>query len=160
MNVTGCLNTIQVNRWVFQNFKVKICQFLVHNGRLVRSNIFLKKQDSIRNLADLSPPSAEVKNGGAIPRFVWLQCINVRQSIGVLWRGISPSQSCYLHRTTQTQNKRRQTSMPWEGLEPMIPAFERAKACHALDRAVTVLGCISLRFVKYECFWYWKMFEV
>jgi hypothetical protein len=26
------------------------------------------------------------------------------------------------------------------GFEPMIPVFERAKAVHALDRAVTVIG--------------------
>jgi hypothetical protein len=31
------------------------------------------------------------------------------QSVGLLGRGISPSQGCYL---TQTQNKRTQTSMP------------------------------------------------
>jgi hypothetical protein len=30
--------------------------------------------------------------------------------------------------------------MPWVGLEPMIPAFERARIVHALDRAVTVTG--------------------
>jgi hypothetical protein len=38
-------------RWigrVIQNLKEKICQFLVHNCRLVRSNIVLKKQDSFR----------------------------------------------------------------------------------------------------------------
>jgi hypothetical protein len=33
---------------VFQNIKVKICQILVRNGRLVRSGIVLKKQDSFR----------------------------------------------------------------------------------------------------------------
>jgi hypothetical protein len=32
----------------------------------------------------------------------------LRQSADLLWRGISPSQARYLHRTTQTQNKRRQ----------------------------------------------------
>jgi hypothetical protein len=31
------------------------------------------------------------------------------------------------HRTTQTQNKRTQTSMPWMGFEPTIPVFERTK---------------------------------
>jgi hypothetical protein len=40
----------------------------------------------------------------------------------------------------RTQNKHRQTSMPWLGFEPMIPAFERAKTIHALDRAATVIG--------------------
>jgi hypothetical protein len=44
------------------------------------------------------------------------------------------------HRTTQTQNKHTQTSMPGVGFEPTIPAFERAKIVHALDRAATVIG--------------------
>jgi hypothetical protein len=30
--------------------------------------------------------------------------------------------------------------MPLVGLEPTIPAFERAKTVHALDRAATVIG--------------------
>jgi hypothetical protein len=30
------------------------------------------------------------------------------------------------------------------GFEPMIPAFERAKAVHALDRAATVIGACFL----------------
>jgi hypothetical protein len=33
-----------------------------------------------------------------------------------------------------------QTSMPRVGFEPTIPAFERAKTIHALDRAATVIG--------------------
>jgi hypothetical protein len=44
------------------------------------------------------------------------------------------------HRTTQTQNKRTQTSIPWMRFEPTIPAFEGAKTVHALDRAATVIG--------------------
>jgi hypothetical protein len=43
------------------------------------------------------------------------------------------------HRTAQTQNKRKQTSMSQVGFEPMIPAFERAKVFYALDRAATVI---------------------
>jgi hypothetical protein len=30
--------------------------------------------------------------------------------------------------------------MPRVGFEPTIPAFERAKTVHALDRAATVIG--------------------
>jgi hypothetical protein len=30
--------------------------------------------------------------------------------------------------------------MPRAGFEPTIPAFERAKTVHALDRAATVIG--------------------
>jgi hypothetical protein len=43
------------------------------------------------------------------------------------------------HRTTQTQNKRTQTSMRQVRFEPTIPVFERAKAVYALDRAATVI---------------------
>jgi hypothetical protein len=43
-------------------------------------------------------------------------------------------------RTTQTQNKRTQTSMPRVEFEPTIPAFEQAKTVHTLGRAATVIG--------------------
>jgi hypothetical protein len=50
------------------------------------------------------------------------------------WRGDQPvARPLSTHRTTQTQNKRTQISMPWVGFEPTIPAFERAKTVHALD---------------------------
>jgi hypothetical protein len=45
-------------------------------------------------------------------------------------------------RTTQTQNKRTQTSMPRSGFEPTTAMFERAKQVHtllALDCDVTVI---------------------
>jgi hypothetical protein len=43
------------------------------------------------------------------------------------------------YRTTQTQNKRRETSLPWGGFKPTIPMFERATTLHALDRTGTVI---------------------
>jgi hypothetical protein len=44
------------------------------------------------------------------------------------------------NRATRTQNKRsRQISMPGVGFEPTIPAFDRTKTVHALDRAATVI---------------------
>jgi hypothetical protein len=48
------------------------------------------------------------------------------------------------HRTSQTQNKRTQSSMPLVGFEPTIPASEWAKTVHALDCATTVTGFPSL----------------
>jgi hypothetical protein len=48
------------------------------------------------------------------------------------------------HRTTQTQNKRTQTSMPRVGFETTTPVFERAKTVHALDRAAAVIDKIDL----------------
>jgi hypothetical protein len=75
------------------------------------------------------------------------------QSVGLLGRGISPSQRpLRTHRTTQLQNNRTQTSMPLMGFEPTIPVFERAKTVHTLDRTATVIGpCILVGAQKY--FW-------
>jgi hypothetical protein len=61
------------------------------------------------------------------------------QSLGLLGRRSSPSQGCYLHRITKTQNKRTQTSMPRVGFEPTISVFERAKTVHTLNRAASVI---------------------
>jgi hypothetical protein len=44
------------------------------------------------------------------------------------------------HRTTKTQNKRSQTSVPRVGFETMILATERMKTVHALNRTATVIG--------------------
>jgi hypothetical protein len=44
------------------------------------------------------------------------------------------------HRTTQTRNKRTQTSVPRAGFEPTIPVFKGAKSVHTLDHAATVIG--------------------
>jgi hypothetical protein len=69
------------------------------------------------------------------------------QSVGLLGRGISPSQGRYLHRTTQTQNKRTQTSMFRVWFEPTIPVLERAKTVHAVDCTATVIGTDMYTFI-------------
>jgi hypothetical protein len=51
-----------------------------------------------------------------------------------------------VHRTTQTQNKRTQTSMPRVGFERTIPVFERAKTVHALDRVATGISLFRVNF--------------
>jgi hypothetical protein len=57
------------------------------------------------------------------------------------WTGDQPvARPLPTHRTTQTQNKRIQTSMPWVGFELTIPTFKPAKTIHALDRAATLIG--------------------
>jgi hypothetical protein len=67
--------------------------------------------------------------------FSFLKCT---QGVGLLGRGISPSQDRYLH---TGQHKRRKNDIHASvGYEPTNPAFERAKTVHALDRAVTVIG--------------------
>jgi hypothetical protein len=57
-----------------------------------------------------------------------------RQSVGLLGRGVSPSQDRCLHKTTQTHNKRRHIDIPRVGFEPPTPAFDRAKTVHVLHR--------------------------
>jgi hypothetical protein len=80
--------------------------------------------------------SSQLEHRASVKHFVSLQFLNLRQSIGPLGRGISPSQGRYL---TQTQNKHNQTSMHWVAFEPTIPVSERAKTFHALDRATSVI---------------------
>jgi hypothetical protein len=76
---------------------------------------------------------------------------NPTQSVDFLRRGISLSQGRYLHKTTQTQNKRTQTSICWVGFEPRIPVFERAKMVHALDRMATMIGIF--RHAEFKFVW-------
>jgi hypothetical protein len=65
-----------------------------------------------------------------------------RQSVGPLEGWSALSQGRYLHRTTQTQNKRRQIFLPRVGLQATIQIFKRAKTFHALDSAATVIGLL------------------
>jgi hypothetical protein len=66
------------------------------------------------------------------------------------WTGDQPvARPLPTHRTTQTQNKHTETSMPWVGFEPTIPAFERAKTVHALDAAATVIGWLKPTRIKF-----------
>jgi hypothetical protein len=57
------------------------------------------------------------------------------QSVGHLGRVISPSQGSYLYTAQHRQNKCTQTSMLQVGFESTIPAFDRAKTVHAVERA-------------------------
>jgi hypothetical protein len=61
------------------------------------------------------------------------------------WRGNQPvARPLPTYRTTQTENKRTQTSLPRVGFEPTIPAIERAKTVYILDRAATLIGRMFL----------------
>jgi hypothetical protein len=83
----------------------------------------------------------------------------ITQTVGLLGRGISSSQSRYLH---IGQHKHRnkthtQTSMSWTKFEPMIPAFERAETLHALDHTVTVIGSLISYQIVFSTYWqYWS----
>jgi hypothetical protein len=60
----------------------------------------------------LFPDAPTSEHRASVKRFVSLQLLNHKTVGRIPWTGISPSQSRYIHRTTQTQNKRSQTSMP------------------------------------------------
>jgi hypothetical protein len=92
-----------------------------------------------------------------VKRFVSLQFLNLRHSVGLLGRVISPSQGRYV---TQTQNKHKQTSMPRVGFEPTIPAFKRAQTFHALDRAATVIGLEYRAYSKFHSCTSWPQQKV
>jgi hypothetical protein len=78
---------------------------------------------------------------GLFPSELIWNNVSYAQKVGLLGRGISPvARPLPAHRTTQTQKKRIQTSVPPVGFEHTIQLFERAKIVHALDGAATVIG--------------------
>jgi hypothetical protein len=74
------------------------------------------------------------------------------QTVGLLGREISSSQGLYLTQDNTNTEKTHThlTSMPYVGFEATIPASERAKKAHALDRAVTVTGVYKLCIIYYR----------
>jgi hypothetical protein len=63
------------------------------------------------------------------------QFLNIYTVVRLIYKGYHPvPRPLPTHRTTQTQNKRTQTSVPWVGFAPTISVFEREKTFHALHR--------------------------
>jgi hypothetical protein len=82
------------------------------------------------------------------------------------WTGYQPvTRPLPAHRTTETQNRRTQTSMLRVGFELTIPVFELAKTVHAWDRAATVIGLYGVYFVKITRYlyklqkWFHRLFQ-
>jgi hypothetical protein len=70
----------------------------------------------------------------------------ILQTVGLLGRVISSSQGLHLNIGQHKYGKNTytyQTSMPFVGFEPTIPASEHAKTVHALDGSTTVTGSES-----------------
>jgi hypothetical protein len=82
---------------------------------------------------------------GPWPRFQFLNPVHSRTP----WTGDQPvTRPLPIHRTTQTQNKRTQTSMSRVRFEPTIPVFE-------LTKTVPVLG---RQFSRKSPFYVWSLF--
>jgi hypothetical protein len=60
--------------------------------------------------------------------------------VGVLGRGIGPSQGLCLHTGQHNTEKCRHTSMPRAGFEPMIQVLECSEIVCALDRVTIGTG--------------------
>jgi hypothetical protein len=73
-----------------------------------------------------------------VKRFVSIQFLNLRQSVGFLGRGISPMQGRYLYRTTQTQNKRRHLCHEWDS-NPWSQLSSEGRQ-FVSDHAATLIG--------------------
>jgi hypothetical protein len=75
---------------------------------------------------------------GPWPLFKLLNLFTVSRT---LWTQDQPvARLLPTHRTTPTQNKCTETSIPWVGFKPTIPLFKLAKTVHALDHASPVIG--------------------
>jgi hypothetical protein len=70
-----------------------------------------------------------VEHMASVKRYVSLQFVYPKTVGRTSWAGYQPVERSLS--TTQTQNKRRKTSLPRVGFEPTIPVFERAKTVHA-----------------------------
>jgi hypothetical protein len=83
---------------------------------------------------------SHLEHRASVKHFISLQFLNLRHSVGLLGRVLSPSQGRYLTQTREST----QTSMPRVVFETTIPAFEQAKTVHALDRAAALIGNCSV----------------
>jgi hypothetical protein len=87
-----------------------------------------------------------IHHGSTVLCGAWplLQFCNLFYTDGrTLWTSDQPvARPLPTHRTTQTQNKRKQISLPWVEFEPTISVFERARTVHALNLAATVIGTL------------------
>jgi hypothetical protein len=62
--------------------------------------------------------------------------------VGLLGRGISPTQGLYLHiGQYNTEKRKTHTYMPRAGFEPTIPVFVQSMTVRALDGAASGTGC-------------------
>jgi hypothetical protein len=79
----------------------------------------------METLLSLFPVASTSEHMASVKRFVSLQFLNPKRVGRTPWMGDQPVERPLLtHRTTQTQNKCRQTSMPRVEFEPTIPVFE------------------------------------
>jgi hypothetical protein len=84
---------------------------------------------------------SDLEHRAFMKRFVSLQFLNIRVSVGLLRRGISLSQGLYLHTGQHKHriNAHRHPCLEWN-LNPRFQCSSGRRQVHALDRAATVFG--------------------
>jgi hypothetical protein len=81
-----------------------------------------------------------------VSELIFLKLMNLSgQLVGLLGRGIGPTQGLYPHTGQHNTEKRGHTSMPRVGFEPTIPVFERQKTVRASDRSSIGTSFMSTR---------------
>jgi hypothetical protein len=83
----------------------------------------------------MARPCPRLEHRASVKRLVSLQFLNLRQSVGLLGRGISPSQGHYL---IHTQNKRKHPCIEWDskcssGRRHLMPQTARTVCKHFIN---------------------------
>jgi hypothetical protein len=92
---------------------------------------------------------------GPWPLFQFLDLFT--QSVGLLWRGITPLQGRYLHTGQHKHriNTHRHTCLKWDS-NPRSQCFEQGKTVNFLDRAAIVISKTNLNL---RTPWSWVLLE-
>jgi hypothetical protein len=123
-----CLSARQFSPSVRQSILTSVCLSVCLSFRTsIYLSIYLSDRPSVRPSVYLIHPSihhsiylsiypccSHLRHRASGKRFVSLQFLNLEKSVGLLGRGISPSQGRYLSRTTETQNKRKHLCLEWD----------------------------------------------
>jgi hypothetical protein len=100
---------IQVMKLLIMQFSPTSYHYTIINGYVLYQCILIHPS--------IYPTSCfHLEHRASVKHLVSLQFLNLRQSVGLLGRGISQTQGRYLHRTTQTQNKRRHPYLEWDSI--------------------------------------------
>jgi hypothetical protein len=111
-----------------------LCKSLLQILSLLCLSVCLST-DVPTHLSPSLPPSCchHFEHSASVKRFVSLQFLNLRQSVGLLYRGSA-------RRKVATYTKQHKHTIN----VPAIPVFQRAKTFYALDRAATAIGICTI----------------
>jgi hypothetical protein len=117
-------NLMKFLQWTIFRVSTKVPKFpdvlyIVYDIHLKYTQLQLLNRRIISSSISLAPT---LEHTASVKRFVSLQFLNLRESVGLFGQGVSPSQGRYI---IHTQNKHKETSVHWVGLEPTIAVLKR-----------------------------------